>query len=32
MTVEAKKGLLAAIEKGQEKLEKQKSKLARLIG
>jgi len=32
MTVEAKKGLLAAIEKGQEKLEKQKSKLAKMIG
>ena len=32
MTPEAKKQLLAAIEKGQEKLEKQKSRLARLIG
>ena len=32
MTHEAKKELLSAIEKGQEKLEKQKSRLVHLIG
>ncbi len=32
LAYEAKKDLLRAMEKGQEKLEKQKSKLAKLIG
>ena len=32
MTQEAKKELLTAMEKGQEKLEKQKSRLAHMIG